>query len=126
MQVLKQLRSRIDYEDKNLVQKGFTLVELLVVIVILGVLAAVVVFAVGGITNSSKSSACKIEVRTINTATQAYYANGGSIAYPAGPVTAVVGNLVAAKLLSSGTGSASSAFSPSYDATTGVYAATCP
>ena len=37
-------------------------------IVILGILAAVVVFAVGGITNKGKQSACKIEVRTVNTA----------------------------------------------------------
>ena len=54
--------SQISFEDKNLLEKGFTLVELLVVIVILGVLAAVVVFAVGGITNTSKASACSIEV----------------------------------------------------------------
>ena len=62
---------RISFQDKNLRQKGFTLVELLVVIVILGVLAAVVVFAVGGITNTSKQNACKIEVRTVNSALQA-------------------------------------------------------
>jgi general secretion pathway protein G len=124
--VLQQLRSRIDYEDKNLVQKGFTLVELLVVIVILGVLAAVVVFAVGGITNSSKSSACKIEVRTVNTATQAFFANGGSVAYPAGPlVSDLFTQLLAAKLISSGTGTAS-AFTPTYTPATGIYAATCP
>jgi prepilin-type N-terminal cleavage/methylation domain-containing protein len=124
--VLQQLRSRIDYEDKNLVQKGFTLVELLVVIVILGVLAAVVVFAVGGITNSSKSSACKIEVRTVNTATQAFFANGGSVAYPAGPsVAQMFSQLLGAKLISSGTGTAS-AFTPVYDPSTGIYAATCP
>ncbi len=125
--MLQQLRSRSDYEDKNLVQKGFTLVELLVVIVILGILAAVVVFAVGGITNSSKTSSCKIEVRTINTATQAFYANGGSVAYPAGPVASLVGQLVTAKLLSGSTTlSASSPYTPTYDATTGVYAASCP
>ena len=63
------MRSRISFQDKNLIQRGFTLVELLVVIVILGVLAAVVVFAVGGITNTSKQNACKIEVRTVNSAT---------------------------------------------------------
>jgi prepilin-type N-terminal cleavage/methylation domain-containing protein len=120
------VRSRINTEDKNLIQRGFTLVELLVVIVILGVLAGVVVFAVGGITNSSKSSACKIEVRTVNTATQAFYANGGSVAYPAGPSVALMfTQLTNAKLLSSGTG-AQSNFTPLYDPATGVYAATCP
>ena len=66
---------RVNFTDKNLVERGFTLVELLVVIVILGILAAVVVFAVGGITNKGKTSACTIEVRTINTALQAFYAN---------------------------------------------------
>jgi prepilin-type N-terminal cleavage/methylation domain-containing protein len=123
--VRSRINSRMKCEDKNLIQRGFTLVELLVVIVILGVLAGVVVFAVGGITNSSKSSACKIEVRTINTATQAFYANNGSTAFPAGPVASLVGQLVTAKLVSSGTGSAS-LVGQTYDATTGVYAATCP
>ena len=122
------MRSRINFQDKNLVQRGFTLVELLVVIVILGVLAAVVVFAVGGITNTSKSSACKIEVRTINTATQAFYANNGSSAYPAGPsVTLMLSQLVAAKLISSGSGSASNYGTPvpAYDPATGIYTAAC-
>ena len=82
------LRSRINFTDKNLVERGFTLVELLVVIVILGILAAVVVFAVGGITNKGKTSACTIEVRTINTALQAFYANTN--AYPPGTVVAPI------------------------------------
>ncbi len=120
------MRSRMNFEDKNLIERGFTLVELLVVIVILGILAAVVVFAVGGITNSSKSSACKIEVRTINTATQAYYANGGSVSYPPGPAVAdLFTQLLAAKLISSGVGTASN-FTPTYDHLTGIYAASCP
>ncbi len=120
------MRSRINFQDKNLIQRGFTLVELLVVIVILGVLAAVVVFAVGGISNTSKTSACKIEVRTVNTATQAFYANNGSTAYPAGPtVPELFTQLQAAKLISSGTGTASN-FTPTYDHLTGIYAANCP
>jgi prepilin-type N-terminal cleavage/methylation domain-containing protein len=122
------VRSRINFQDKNLVQRGFTLVELLVVIVILGVLAAVVVFAVGGITNTSKKSACQIEVRTINTATQAFYANSSPSVYPAGPsVALMLGQLNTAKLITSSTNSASNYATPvpAYDPTTGIYTATC-
>ena len=40
---------------------GFTLVELLIVIVILGVLSGIVVFSVSGITNNSAKVACATE-----------------------------------------------------------------
>ena len=54
--------------------EGFTLIELLIVIVILGILAAVVVFAVGGITDSGQNSSCKAELKTVETAIEAYRA----------------------------------------------------
>jgi general secretion pathway protein G len=57
---------------------GFTLIELLVVIIVLGVLAAIVVFAVGGINNNSKTSACKEDRRTVQTAMEAYYAQNNT------------------------------------------------
>ena len=41
--------------------KGFTLVELLIVIVILGILATVTVFAVRGITDRGQDNACDVE-----------------------------------------------------------------
>jgi type IV pilus assembly protein PilA len=53
---------------------GFTLVELLVVIVILGVLAGIVVFAVGGVNQKSKAAACNSDVATVQAAEEAYYA----------------------------------------------------
>ena len=53
---------------------GFTLIELLMVIVILGVLAGIVVFAVSGIQDKGKASACKAEVSTVATALEGYYA----------------------------------------------------
>ena len=61
-------------------QRGFTLIELLVVIIILGVLAAVVVFSVRGISDNSEEAACKTELRTVETAIEAYYAENNS--YP--------------------------------------------
>ena len=61
-------------------QKGFTLIELLVVIVILGILAAVVVFSVGGITDRGKASACDATRKTLMTASEAYRAQNDSIA----------------------------------------------
>jgi general secretion pathway protein G len=61
-------------------ESGFTLVELLVVIVILGVLAAVAVFAVGGIASNSKKSACKADVSVVQAASDAYYAQNNAFA----------------------------------------------
>ena len=58
--------------------KGFTLVELLIVIVILGILATVTVFAVTGITTRGKDSACKADLKTLQTAEEAHNANTGS------------------------------------------------
>ena len=76
---MKHLRNSQEWQDKNLAQKGFTLVELLVVISILGILAAVVVFAVSGINDRGQTSACKEDGRTIRTAVETYRAqNGGS------------------------------------------------
>lgn len=60
---------------------GFTLIELLIVIIILGVLAAIVVFSVRGITNNSKQVACETEIGTVETAIEAFYADTN--AYPA-------------------------------------------
>jgi prepilin-type N-terminal cleavage/methylation domain-containing protein len=62
--------------------EGFTLIELLIVIVILGILAAVVVFAVGGITDRGTKSACKANVQAASTAVEAYRANSAGGTYP--------------------------------------------
>src|SRR5258707_1211365 len=61
-------------------ERGFTLIELLIVIVILGILAAIVVFAVGGITDRGQDSACKTEESELEVAVEAYFAKHG--AYP--------------------------------------------
>jgi general secretion pathway protein G len=62
--------------------RGFTLVELLIVIVILGILATVTVFAVRGITNQGKTSACTADQNTLQTALESYYAQNGNAVIP--------------------------------------------
>jgi general secretion pathway protein G len=54
---------------------GFTLIELLIVIVVLGILAAVVIFALGGVTGQSKTSACNADAKTVEVAVEAYKAS---------------------------------------------------
>ncbi|MFN8103307.1 MAG: type II secretion system protein [Acidimicrobiia bacterium] len=52
-------------------EAGFTLIELLIVIVVLGVLSAVVTFAVSGITDTGQTSACKADQQAVVTAEEA-------------------------------------------------------
>jgi general secretion pathway protein G len=53
---------------------GFTLTELLIVIVVLGVLAGIVVFAVGAFTDNGTSAACKADKKAVEVALEAYRA----------------------------------------------------
>ena len=55
--------------------KGFTLVELLIVVVILGILATVTVFAVRGITDKGQASACDTDKRVLEVAVETWYAD---------------------------------------------------
>ena len=73
--------------------KGFTLVELLIVIVILGILATVTVFAVRGITDQGQTNACKATQKTYQVAIEAYYAQNGGAVPPTGALL-VSGGLI--------------------------------
>lgn len=58
--------------------EGFTLIELLIVIIILGILAAIVVFAVGSTRGDSLTATCKTDVKSIQLAEEAYKTKTGS------------------------------------------------
>jgi prepilin-type N-terminal cleavage/methylation domain-containing protein len=75
------MENHIEVEEKKQ-DKGFTLVELLIVIVILGILATVTVFAVRGITDQGKASTCKADSKTLQTGYEAYVAQYGGTRVP--------------------------------------------
>ena len=79
---LERLRQRREERGD---EGGFTLIELLIVIVILGILAAIVVFAVQNLTGSSASASCKSDMKTVETALEAYDSQVGH--YPGGATT---------------------------------------
>ncbi len=62
--------------------KGFTLVELLIVIVILGILAAIVIARFAGATKETKEASLKGNLRTIRSSLEIYKANSKSNNYP--------------------------------------------
>ncbi len=65
---------------------GFTLVEILIVIVILGVLATVTVFAVRGISDKGEVASCQSDYATMVKATDYYMANNNVEMIPASGV----------------------------------------
>ena len=61
-------------------QAGFTIVELLIVIVIIGILAAITIVAYNGIQERANFSKSQSDLSALNKAIQLYYADNGS--YP--------------------------------------------
>jgi prepilin-type N-terminal cleavage/methylation domain-containing protein len=79
LSTFKRLKAKKD-------EQGLTLIELLIVIVILGILSATIVFAVGGMTSKSAISACATDGATVQTAVDAFNAQN--------PGTTVTGTLL--------------------------------
>src|SRR5438105_6984202 len=71
-------------------EEGFTLIELLIVIIVLGILAAIVVFAVSSTRKDSVASACKTDVKSLELSAEAVNTKTGS--YPTGAGAVVLVN----------------------------------
>ena len=74
--MLKQLNERRGSDE------GFTLIELLIAIVVIGVLSAVVIVGIGGLTSNGKAGACAASRDATKAGEAIHYSNTGGI-YPA-------------------------------------------
>jgi len=62
-------------------EEGFTLIELLIVIIVLGILAAIVVFAVGSTRGDSVASSCKTNYKSLELSAEAVNTKMGLYPY---------------------------------------------
>jgi general secretion pathway protein G len=86
--VFQRAYDRLQAAKKD--QRGFTLIELLIVIVILGVLAGIVVFSVQFITNRGQVAACQTDLKNVESAFEAFYAQNAK--YPVNGIGATGSN----------------------------------
>ena len=76
------LRNHLQTRTLRLRQRAFTLIELLLVLVILGILAAIVVPKFAGRTEQARLTAAQSQISTFGTALDAFEVDNGS--YPKG------------------------------------------
>lgn len=67
---------------------GFSLIELLLVIVILGMVATIVAFSVGGLTADAQGVGCEADQRALVQASEAYFAQRAAASIPPADATA--------------------------------------
>lgn len=74
---------------------GFTIVELLIVVVVIGILAAIVIVAYNGITNSARASAIQSDLASAKKRIELYKVENGT--YPTSTTQLSVANIKASK-----------------------------
>ena len=71
------MRSQVHRERVRGGEQGFTLIEILIVILIMAILAVIVVFAVQNLGGSSARTSCKDDLKNIEVAAETYKAQVG-------------------------------------------------
>lgn len=66
---MQGIRRRLDEE-------GLTLIEILVVVIVLGILAGIVIFAVGTFRGDTARAACQTDAKSVEVAGEAFRAKG--------------------------------------------------
>ena len=90
-------RSRIRLGEEH----GFTLLELLVVIIVLGILSGIVVFGLGSITSAGAAAACNTDAKTVSLAVDAYDTETGYVSGSTTVAPPTASNLVSGGYLHS-------------------------
>jgi type IV pilus assembly protein PilA len=63
-------------------EQGFTLIELLIAIVVVGILTAVAIVGIGGLTDNGKTAACQATADAAKAASAVFYANSANNSFP--------------------------------------------
>lgn len=100
----------MNYERSRSHRKAFTIVELLIVIVVIGIIVGIVVVSYGAVTRNARQQATKTDAQTIASQLNKYKADKGSYPDTLGEITTPAG--------------VNSTFQYSYDATAGSYCIT--
>jgi prepilin-type N-terminal cleavage/methylation domain-containing protein len=64
-----------EHRNRRAQESGFTLSELLLTVVLIGVLTGIAIVGVNGVTGKSATSACEVTMEHAQAAAAAYYAN---------------------------------------------------
>lgn len=66
------MRTTLAKNSKKIKDEGFTLIEMLVVVLVISILAGISYLGINGINKSSRVTSCKVDWSTVNTAVLAY------------------------------------------------------